>query len=68
MDRILIGKKGKNIEPGYVWVPYIIEESVPIVVDSNFNPSLSLKNRYGVLETKKERRSKKIKKILENAK
>jgi hypothetical protein len=68
MDRILIGKKTKNIEPGYVWVPYIIEESVPIVVDSNFNPSLSLKNRYGVLETKQQRRSKKIKKILENAK
>jgi hypothetical protein len=65
MDRILIGKKGKDIEPGYVWVPYIIKESDPILVDSNFNPKMSL-SRYGVTETKQQRRSKKIKKVLEN--
>jgi len=68
MDRVLIGKKGKGIEPGYVWAPYIIKESEPIVIDSNFNPKSVLKSRYGILETKQQRRSKKIKKVLENAK
>jgi hypothetical protein len=65
MEKILIGKKGKDINPGYVWVPYIIENK-PVLIDSNFNPSSSIKNRYGVVETVPQKRSKKIKKILEN--
>jgi len=68
MDKILIGRKGKDIEPGYVCVPYIILESKTVVMDSNFSPKMSLKSRYGVLETKQQKRSKKIKKVLENAK
>jgi len=64
MDRI--GKKTKSIEPGYIWLPYIIMVS-PVTIDSSFTSS-SIKSRYGVLETKQQRRSKKIKKILENAK
>jgi hypothetical protein len=63
MDRILIGKKGKDIEPGYIWVPYIIMDS-PVTIDSNFNTS-SIKSRYGVVETVPQKRSKKIKNILE---
>ena len=62
MERILIGKKGKDIEPGYVWVPYIIQTS-PVVIDSNFNTT-SIKSRYGVIETKPQIRSRKIKNIL----
>jgi len=65
MDKILIGKKGKDIEPGYVWVPYILE-SKTVVVDSNFSPKMSLRSRYGVTETKPQKRSRKIKSILEN--
>ena len=66
MDKILIGRKGKDIEPGYVWVPYIILESKTVVVDSNFSPKMSLRSRYGVTETKPQKRSRKIKSILEN--
>jgi len=65
MDKILIGRKGKDIEPGYVWVPYILE-SKTVVVDSNFSPKMSLRSRYGVTETKPQKRSRKIKSILEN--
>ena len=65
MDKILIGRKGKDIEPGYVWVPYILE-SKPVVMDSNFSSKMSLRSRYGVTETKPQKRSIKIKSILEN--
>ena len=66
MDKILIGRKGKDIEPGYVWVPYIILESKTVVMDSNFSPKMSLRSRYGVTETNPQKRSRKIKSILEN--
>jgi hypothetical protein len=59
MDKILIGRKGKDIEPGYVWAPYILAESKPVV-------KMSLRSRYGVTETKPQKRSRKIKSILEN--
>lgn len=66
MDKILIGRKGKDIEPGYIWVPYIISSSKTVVMDSNFSPKMSLRSRYGVTETKPQKRSRKIKSILEN--
>jgi hypothetical protein len=68
MDKILIGRKGKDIESGYVWVPYIILESKTVVMDSNFSPKMSLRSRYGVTETKPQKRSRKIKSILERIK
>lgn len=69
MSEIVIGRKGKGeLSIGYVYVPYIIKESVSIICEcSNFNPSQSLKGRYAVVkETKQQIRSKKIRKILEN--
>jgi hypothetical protein len=58
----LIGKKGKGLEPGYVWVPYLIEDK-PVIVDSNFSPKMTLSSRYSstIVSPKIE----KIKKILE---
>ena len=60
----LIGKKGSNLNPGYVWVPYIIVDN-PVILDSNFSPKMSLSNRYSstIMINPK---IKKIKKILEN--
>ena len=59
----LIGKKGSNLNPGYVWAPYIMVDK-PAIVESNFNPSISISSRYSsiIINTK----IKKIKKILEN--
>jgi hypothetical protein len=59
----LIGKKGSNLNPGYVWVPYIIVDN-PAIVESNFNPAMSLSSRYS--STIINPKIKKIKKILEN--
>ena len=51
-------------DPGYVFVPYIIQETVQ-VIDSNFNPKM-LKGRYSVvaIKTRQERRVEKIDKII----
>lgn len=49
----LIGKKGKNVEAGYVWAPYITVVSAP-----GF-PNAKMASRY------QNPKIKKIKKILE---
>jgi len=61
MDKILIGRKGKDIEPGYIWAPYILAESKPVVVDGY---NLYKKSRF--YESIPQKRSRKIKSILEN--
>ena len=61
MDKVLIGRKSSSIEQGYVFAPYIIGESKPVVVDG-FNPYK--KSRY--YESKPQKRARKIKSILEN--
>jgi len=53
----LIGKKGENLEPGYVWAPYIT--TYDVVSSPGFN-SASMLSRY------QNPKIKKIKKILEN--
>jgi hypothetical protein len=52
----LIGKKGENLEPGYVWAPYIM---VTDIVSSPGFPSATMRSRY------KNPKIEKIKKILE---
>ena len=59
----LIGKKGSNLNPGYVWAPYIIVDK-PAIVESNLNPAMSISSRYS--STIINPKIKKIKKILEN--
>jgi hypothetical protein len=63
----LIGKKGNNLNPGYVWAPYIIVDK-PAIVESNFNPAMSISSRYSStnIQTMVNPKIKKIKKILEN--
>ena len=63
----LIGKKGSNLNPGYVWVPYIMVNK-PAIVESNFNPAMSISSRYSStnIQTMINTKIKKIKKILEN--
>ena len=56
MSQIIIGKKGKDVEPGYVWAPYI---PIDIVSSPGF-PSATMGSRY------QNPKIKKIKKILES--
>ena len=52
----LIGKKGNNLEPGYVWAPYIT--TYDVVASPGFSGA-SMASRY------KNPKVEKIKKILE---
>ena len=52
----LIGKKGKNVEPGYVWAPYIM--TYDVVSTPGFT-NAKMASRY------QNPKIKKIKKILE---
>jgi hypothetical protein len=60
----LIGKKGGNLESGYVWLPYIMVDKPIEIVESNFNTKIGISSRYSsvIINSK----LKKIKKILEN--
>ena len=60
IDMSIIGKKEKGLDPGYVWAPYIITYDTHIVSYNRFG-----KSRFH--ESIQEKRSKKIKKILEYA-
>jgi hypothetical protein len=60
-DNIIIGRKSNSIDPGYVWIPYIISQSNPVVVDG-YNPFR--KSRF--YESIPEKRIKKIDNILKN--
>ena len=55
---MIIGKKEKGLDPGYVWSPYIISYATPIVSYYPFG-----KSRFH--ESIQEKRYKKIKKLLE---
>jgi len=41
---MLIGKKGNN--QGIVFAPYLIQNTTPAIVESNFSPRMTLKSRY----------------------
>ena len=70
---MIIGKKS-NQNPGYVWVPYIMTQSVATVSESNLHPKKSLTSRYvqtvasrygTIILSKQQSRVEKAKKILE---
>jgi len=50
--------------PGYIWVPYIIDQSVTVISES-FNPKKSIRNRYSINGLSNSKRINKSKKILE---
>jgi formylmethanofuran dehydrogenase subunit D len=67
-----IGKK-TNSNPGYIWVPYIMTQSIATVSESDFKPRglasgyvQTVASRYGtIILSKSQSRVEKAKKILE---
>lgn len=63
----MLKKCKEHLNPGYVWAPYIIATSAPEILESSFNPKIKSRyGVYGVIETIQQKRSKKIRNILEN--
>jgi len=52
-----------SISQGYVWVPYIIVTTTPIIASAVFSPSQSLKSRYSIWN-KSELRNESLNKLL----
>jgi len=67
---MIIGRK--NISPGYIWIPYIMTQSVLAISESQFKPKKlissryvqTVASRYGTIVSTSKKRVKKAKKIL----
>ena len=49
--RVCVGRKGKMDEPGVVFCPYLLAESVKIISEGTMAPKVVIKSRYALVET-----------------
>jgi len=49
-DRICIGRKGADEEPGVKFMPYIMAESLQTIAEGTFSPKIGMKSRYAITE------------------
>ena len=49
-NKILIGRRGKDEEPGVKFLPYIMAETIQTISESNGSPKLFIKSRYEITE------------------
>ena len=49
-DRIHIGRKGADEEPGVKFLPYIMAESLQTIAEGTFSPKIGMKSRYAITE------------------
>jgi len=49
-ERICIGRKGADEEPGVKFMPYIMAESLQTIAEGTFSPKIGMKSRYAITE------------------
>ena len=49
-NRIVLGRKNNPDQPGVVFVPYLMAQSISLLSESTFAPRLLLRSRYAVAE------------------
>lgn len=49
-NRILVGRKNKADEPGIVFIPYLMAQSITITSEATFAPRMLLRSRYAIGE------------------
>jgi hypothetical protein len=49
-NRIIIGRKGADEEPGVKFLPYIMAESLQTISEGTFSPKIGMKSRYAITE------------------
>jgi hypothetical protein len=49
-NRILIGRKNNADQPGVIFVPYLMAQSVNLISEATFAPRMLLRSRYAVTE------------------
>lgn len=48
--RVLVFRKGSDMEPGLRFVPYVLAESVEIIAESTMSPRIEMYSRYDLVE------------------
>lgn len=49
-NRILVGRKNQPDQPGVVFIPYLMAQSISIISEATFAPRMLLRSRYAVGE------------------
>jgi hypothetical protein len=48
--RVLVGRKGATDEPGTIFAPYLMAESVKLITEGTGAPKVILKSRYALVD------------------
>ena len=49
-DRIVLGRKNNPDQPGLIFVPYLMAQSISLISEATFAPRMLLRSRYAVSE------------------
>jgi len=49
-ERVVLGRKGADEEPGVKFMPYIMAESLQTIAEGTFSPKIGMKSRYAITE------------------
>jgi len=49
-NRILVGRKGADDEPGIKFMPYMMAESIQTISEGTMSPKVAVKSRYALVE------------------
>lgn len=49
-NRIAVGRKNDPDQPGLIFVPYLLAQSISVIAESTFAPRLLLRSRYAIAE------------------
>jgi len=49
-NRVLIGRKGEDTEPGVKFMPYLMAESIQTIAEGTMAPKIAVKSRYALVE------------------
>lgn len=49
-NRVIIGRKGADEEPGIKFLPYIMAESLQTISEGTMSPKIGMKSRYAITE------------------
>lgn len=49
-DRMLVGRKNNPDQPGIVFVPYLMAQSISLLSEATFAPRMLLRSRYAIAE------------------
>jgi len=49
-NRVLVGRKGADEEPGLKFMPYLLAESIQTIAEGTMAPKIAVKSRYALVE------------------